>query len=83
MKVGSIKIFGKKYDKEGLFTAILFVSPLLLGILFFYLIPMVQNVFYSFTKWNQFGGYTFIGLENFKKLFSDVAVFQATKNKRS
>ncbi|NKC59283.1 sugar ABC transporter permease [Vagococcus fluvialis] len=80
MKVGSIKILGKKYDKEGLFTAILFVSPLLLGVLFFYLIPMVQNVFYSFTKWNQFGGYTFIGLENFKKLFSDVAVFQATKN---
>lgn len=80
MKVGSIKIFGKKYDKEGLFTAILFVSPLLLGILFFYLIPMVQNVFYSFTQWNQFGGYTFIGLDNFKKLFSDAAVFQATKN---
>lgn len=80
MKTGSIKIFGKKYDKEGLFTAILFVSPLLLGILIFYLIPMFQNVFYSFTQWNQFGGYTFIGLANFKKLMSDGTVLLATRN---
>ncbi|MBP1043007.1 sugar ABC transporter permease [Vagococcus sp. BWB3-3] len=80
MKKGAITIFGKKYDKEGLFTAILFASPLLLGILIFYLIPMVQNAFYSFTQWGQFGGYTFTGLANYQKLLTDPTVLSALKN---
>lgn len=80
MKKGAITIFGKKYDKEGLFTAILFAGPLLLGILTFYLIPMVQNAFYSFTQWGQFGGYSFTGLANYKKLLADPTVLVALKN---
>ncbi|WP_314064527.1 sugar ABC transporter permease [uncultured Vagococcus sp.] len=80
MKKGAIRIFGKKYDKEGLLTAIVFAGPLLVGILIFYLIPMVQNGFYSFTQWGQFGGYTFTGLANYQKLLTDSTVLVALKN---
>lgn len=80
MKKGAITIFGKKYDKEGLLTAIVFAGPLLMGILIFYLIPMVQNGFYSFTQWGQFGGYTFTGLANYQKLLTDSTVLVALKN---
>lgn len=80
MKKGAVTLFGKKYDKEGLFTAILFAAPLLLGILTFYLIPMLQNAFYSFTQWGQFGGYSFTGIANYKKLLADPTVLVALKN---
>ena len=80
MKKGAVTIFGKKYDKEGLFTAIIFAAPLLLGVLTFYLIPMVQNAFYSFTQWGQFGGFSFTGLSNYKKLLADQTVMVALRN---
>lgn len=79
-KTGKIKIFKTKYKREELLTAGVFVLPLMLGIGVFYLAPMFQNVYYSFTKWGQFGGSTFIGLENFKRLVGDGQVLIALKN---
>lgn len=36
-------------------------------------IPMLQTIYYSFTDWNGIGGYTFIGLDNYKRIFSDTS----------
>lgn len=70
----------KKYKKDQVITAALFISPLYLGIIFFYLIPMFQSIFYSFTEWGMFGGYTFVGLDNYKKLMQDPELLGAIKN---
>lgn len=80
MKNGVTVIMKKKYKNEDLITALLFIAPLMIGLFIFYLFPMIQNVYYSFTEWGKFGGSIFIGLENFKKMVSDVQVREALKN---
>ncbi|MBC1417686.1 sn-glycerol-3-phosphate transport system permease protein ugpA [Listeria fleischmannii subsp. coloradonensis] len=70
----------KKYKKRDMLSALFFVGPLFIGLLIFYLIPMVQSVFYSFTEWGMFGGYNFTGLANYKKMLTDPEVFKALKN---
>ncbi|WP_088825961.1 carbohydrate ABC transporter permease [Listeria goaensis] len=70
----------KKYKKRDMLSALFFVGPLFLGLLIFYLIPMVQSVFYSFTEWGMFGGYNFTGLANYKKMIADPEVLKALKN---
>nr|WP_260442566.1 sugar ABC transporter permease [Listeria fleischmannii] len=70
----------KKYKKRDMLSALFFVGPLFIGLLIFYLIPMVQSVFYSFTEWGMFGGYNFTGLTNYKKMLTDPEVFKALKN---
>ncbi|HAG45132.1 MAG TPA: sugar ABC transporter permease, partial [Clostridium sp.] len=49
----------------------LLILPLLLGLGIFYIIPFFQNLYYSFTDLGSFGKYSWIGLENYKKLISD------------
>jgi multiple sugar transport system permease protein len=49
----------------------LFVLPLFLGITVFYLWPIAQTFFFSFTEWGVFGGYTVTGIDNYLRLFSD------------
>ena len=80
MKNGVTVIMKKKYKNEDLITALLFIAPLMIGLFIFYLFPMIQNVYYSFTEWGKFGGSVFIGLENFKMMVSDVQVREALKN---
>ncbi len=70
----------KKYKKRDMLSALFFVGPLFFGLLIFYLIPMIQSVFYSFTEWGMFGGYKFTGLANYKKMFGDPEVLKALKN---
>lgn len=76
----SPNVIFKKYKKDQVYTAGLFIAPLFIGILAFYLIPMCQSVFYSFTKWGMFGGYEMVGLENYKRLLTDADLVQALKN---
>ena len=50
----------------------IFVSPWVLGFLFFSLGPMIASLFYSFTDWNGISkDYTFVGLENYVKVLTD------------
>ena len=46
----------------------IFVSPWVLGFLFFSLGPMIASLFYSFTDWNMFETPRFIGFSNYIKL---------------
>lgn len=69
-----------KYKRRDIMAAIFFIGPLFLGLFIFYLFPMIQSVFYSFTKWGMFGGNTFTGLANYKKLIGDGEVLSALKN---
>lgn len=61
-------------------SAIVFLSPLLIGLLVFYFYAFFQNVYYSFTNLSSFGKPDFVGLDNYRRLFEDPKFFIALKN---
>lgn len=52
-------------------TGLAFASPWIIGFLALSLYPIAISLYYSFTDFNIFTPPSFIGLENFKSLFSD------------
>jgi len=59
---------------------VLFVGPFILGIAIFYLYPIVQTAYSSFTTSGPFGGATFSGLDNWVTLFTDPQILPALGN---
>ncbi len=65
----------KKLKKAGLFA--LFVGPAFLAFSVIVLIPFLTGVYYAFTDWNGVtGNVTWVGLDNFKYLFTEDKQFQ-------
>ncbi|MCK2213535.1 sugar ABC transporter permease [Actinomadura sp. ATCC 31491] len=58
----------------------LMIAPLVLGLGVFFLWPVAQSVYYSFTDWTLFGGSTWAGLDNYARLLRDPEVGQALWN---
>jgi multiple sugar transport system permease protein len=58
----------------------LFVLPILGGIGLFYLWPIAQTFYYSFTEWGVFGGSTWTGIDNYVRLVSDPELYSALGN---
>lgn len=58
------------YRKEKIY-GFLFILPPLIGFLLFTLYPALYSVYGSFTDWNGLGQMNFIGLDNYKTLFTD------------
>ncbi|MTL37759.1 ABC transporter permease subunit, partial [Turicibacter sanguinis] len=56
------------------------VAPTIIGLLILNIIPVIQTFILSFQKTGDFGTYQWAGFENYKRLFSDPAVWQATGN---
>jgi multiple sugar transport system permease protein len=54
-----------------LFWAYLMIAPLMIGLLIFYIWPIFQTFFFSFTKWGDFGTYHWTGLSNYQFLLHD------------
>ena len=70
-----------KWDKKELKAAYLFTLPSFIGFMCFVLIPIIWVIVISFHKYNVFtGASTFIGLENYKKIFTDIRSLTALKN---
>ncbi|TYB66047.1 sugar ABC transporter permease [Nonomuraea sp. PA05] len=57
-----------------------FIAPTGLGLAVFYLWPVLQTAYFSFTEWGVFGGHTWTGLANYTRLISDPEVGQAVLN---
>lgn len=57
-----------------------FIAPLVVGLLIFYIWPIVQTIYFSFTNWGFFGGYRWTGLTNYQTLFSDAELGRALLN---
>ena len=55
---------------EEMLSGFLFLSPNLLGFLFFFAGPLLLSFYVSFTNWDAFGTRDFIGLDNYKRIFS-------------
>ncbi len=59
-----------KFGKKEQFYGVLFALPAIAGFLVFFLGPMIASLFYSFTDYALFNKVQFIGLQNYKELFS-------------
>ncbi|MEV0380344.1 sugar ABC transporter permease [Nonomuraea sp. NPDC050643] len=57
-----------------------FIAPTGLGLAIFYLWPVVQTTYFSFTEWGAFGGHTWTGLDNYTRLIGDPEVGRALVN---
>jgi multiple sugar transport system permease protein len=65
--------------KENL-TGYAFISPFIIGFLAFTLIPIIASLYLSFTNYNLFAAPQWIGLENYKKMFTaDPRYWQSLK----
>jgi multiple sugar transport system permease protein len=58
----------------------LFVAPLVLGVLVFYIWPIIQTAGSSFTETGPFGGSTFSGVENYVRLLQDPQLYLSLGN---
>ncbi|WP_433510834.1 carbohydrate ABC transporter permease [Nonomuraea sp. CA-143628] len=57
-----------------------FIAPIGLGLAVFYLWPVLQTAYFSFTKWGAFGGHTWTGAENYLRLIADPEMGRALVN---
>ncbi|WP_438347340.1 carbohydrate ABC transporter permease [Paenibacillus sp. FA6] len=74
-----MKTKSKLYRKEKIY-GFLFILPPLLGLMIFTLYPMMYSIYGSMTDWDGLGQMNFIGLSNFKDLFTDELFHKATFN---
>ena len=52
-------------------AAYLFLSPWLLGLVAFWLIPIIGSLLLSFSEWNIIGDPEWVGLENYRDMIDD------------
>ncbi len=58
----------------------LLIAPTGLGLAVFYLWPVLQTGYFSFTEWGPFGGHEWVGLDNYRTLAADDEVLTALRN---
>ena len=66
--------------RREMYTAWLFISPWVLGFIFFLALPIALSVYYSFTAFNVFQPPSWIGLANFRALSTDPLFWKALYN---
>nr|BFD87185.1 sugar ABC transporter permease [Streptomyces sp. Xyl84] len=70
----------RRFQHRDKWWGYLLIAPAGLGLAVFYLWPVVQTVYYSFTEWGAFGGTTWIGLSNYRTLVDDPEFWQSLGN---
>lgn len=61
-------------------TGLAYIAPSFLLLTVFSLIPLVMNVYFSFTKYNVMQPAEFVGLKNYVRLLKDEAIWASLKN---
>lgn len=61
----------ERYQSGEVAMALGFILPSLIGFLVFFAWPLVRGIQLSFTDWNLLGKASYVGLENYVKLFQD------------
>lgn len=69
-----------KRQRKDWLAAYIFIAPVTIGLLVFYIYPFIQNFWFSFNDVNKFNVSTFVGLQNYKELFMDEEVFRTFGN---
>ena len=79
-KTKAIKKKASRRQKKDWIAAYIFIPPVTIGLLIFYVWPFIQNFWFSFNDVNKFNMATFCGLDNYKKLFEEPDLMLALKN---
>ncbi|MFD2657621.1 carbohydrate ABC transporter permease [Gracilibacillus thailandensis] len=66
--------------KNNALWGLIFLTPQLLGLIIFAIIPLISALVLSFMEWDGFGERSFVGLENFIYQFSSSDFWKATYN---
>ena len=78
------KLQGKKaglsWKVKDWIAGYVFIAPVTIGLMVFYIWPFIQNFWFSFNDVNKFNVTHFIGLENYRQMLSDKEVFQSFGN---
>ena len=78
------KLQGKKaglsWKVKDWIAGYIFIAPVTMGLMVFYIWPFIQNFWFSFNDVNKFNVTHFIGLENYRQMLSDKEVFQSFGN---
>ena len=64
-------------NKNRFFLAI--IAPMLIVFFLFHTLPLIRGIIYSFTNFKGFGEYDFVGLMNYKYLFTDTRILNSYK----
>lgn len=67
-------------QKKDWFAGYVFIAPVTLGLLIFYIWPFIQNFWFSFNDVNKFNVTRFVGLDNYKQLIGDAEVWTTFGN---
>lgn len=79
-KTGVVKKRASKREKKDWIAAYIFIAPVTLGLLVFYIWPFIQNIWFSFNEVSKFNVATFCGLANYQKLVHDGEVLKTFGN---
>lgn len=60
-------------------TGYIFISPFILGFIFWFLIPALVAAYLTFQKWDLISPPKFVGLDNIQHLFNDPLLIQSLK----
>ena len=63
--------------KKGLLTFYIMTIPAVILFFTFHTLPLIKGIFYSFTDWNGYSDWKFIGLKNFINVFQDDTIRNA------
>src|SRR5690554_6166072 len=68
------------YRKRQAIWGIVFILPLMIGFIYFFLIPFINTVIFSFSFVDSTGGFTtrWVGLENYQYIFLEEPTFLET-----
>ncbi len=73
-------IYRKKKIKNAV-RVLIFILPALIPLGIFWLFPMAEAIFMSFTDWDYMSStYNIVGLDNYRSIFSDSMFYDALKN---
>lgn len=71
----TVAVKASKKRRSFKYVGLLYISPWLIGFLVFELYPFITSFIYSFTDLNLLRSPRFVGLENYKKMFTDDPLF--------
>ncbi|GHF19113.1 carbohydrate ABC transporter permease [Pseudolysinimonas yzui] len=70
----------RKATRRGPLAGVLMIAPALAAYGFFVLVPFIQGVQYSFYDWNGVGASTWVGVDNYLRVFTDREMLSAIRN---
>jgi multiple sugar transport system permease protein len=71
---------GRQIAWKDMLSAYIMIAPLMIGLFIFYIWPVFQTFYFSFTKWGAFGKYKWTGLTNYEHLLHDPDLGRALLN---